>query len=220
MTALKLLPLIFATLIGASQPKVHENRTVYAELETGLRLFHFNNRFKGFAKYRSGSFSEMETLSFSDFSMQVERPDSSDIFDIYVKKIPTTVFHAQKPLECGSVQSATFLKYPLKTKNREKSAMHSYEYFICAGEGKISPKRLLERYIQKYGNYNTKDYDRNQHIYLNVKKRYEVRVKPLSNKKGEAGLVITVSDNQLFHEVYYAWRAYIRNLEKKAQEKF
>jgi len=222
MFAVKLFSVLVALTINASpaEPPTHYNKTTYKKMHTGLRLVHFKQIHKAYKEKVKGKFTELELKSQTDFSIEVTRPQDLDLFDTYTKRIPASIFEPEKPLECGSPQNALFIDYPADSKGRVKSVLYSYEYFICAGEGIISANRLLEKYIEKYGNYEKKDFDRNQHIYTNVKKIYEVRVKPVTKKNGMAGLVITVSDSKIFLEVYSHWRKLVRNLENRAKEKF
>lgn len=220
VNGLRILPFLLIFLSGAStETPVHENRIVYGGIKTGLRIEHFNSMFPGFTEFAAGSIYELEGRSATDFSIQTKRPTGLDLFDVYVRRIPASILRPPKPLECDSVQEGTFLKYPAAVNGKTKMVLYSYDYLVCADSGDISPSRLLEKYIEKYGNYDRKDYDRNQHIYLNTKNRYEVRVKPVSSGDKKAGLVITVTDSLVFKNVYGAWRAYVRELEKKAQEK-
>ncbi|MDH5543280.1 MAG: hypothetical protein OEY64_09990 [Nitrospinota bacterium] len=221
--------IIFMTIAGFAIPanpeeeksaEIHFNRVIYGDVMTGMRLQHFSSIFPGFTETASGNFVDLEKRSKTDFTILVEKPLNIDLFGIFLKRIPISIFSTSDELACNTPQGARFLSHPPTREGAIKIILYSYDYLVCAGEGVVSGERLLEKYIEKYGNYDKKDYDRNQHIYFNVEKRYEVRVKPVKSKTGEGALIITVSDNEIFKEAYDSWRAYIRRIEESALEKF
>jgi len=208
-------------LLVAAGETVHTNKVVFGELRTQLRLMHFNKIFPNFSETLSGSFLELEERSKTDFTIDANRPFGFKMTDRFAGKIPARILKAENE-QCDRPLDALFLKHPDsgKRKGAGREFLYSFSYLACAGTGEISPGRALLKYMEKYGNYDRKDYDRNQHIYHNVNGRYEVRVKPVRTQKGEAGLVITVADKTVLKSAYDAWRRRIRELENAARQKF
>lgn len=225
ITALALL-LVLATVgtepvfSAQKEKKVHHNRVEYGFIQTGMRDVQFDEMYPGFAEAHRGTFLELENKSTLDFSIHVSRPTNLELFDVYVRKIPAKVVKPSAELICDYPQGNIYLTPPKNEKGVRKTLLYSYDYLVCIGEGEVSAKRLLEKYIEKYGNYDKKDFDRNQHIYYNVDGRFEVRVKPVTTKDGVGGLLITVYDSAVFEKIYKSWRARIRHLEETAKEKF
>jgi len=213
-----------STLVNAEEKKeqpVRFNRVTYGDIVTGMRLQHFISVFPGFTEVAKGHFVDLEKRSETDYKILLQKPPNFDFFGIFLKRIPVSIYKASEELTCNTPQGSRFFSHPpTKEGVATRIVLYSYDYLVCAGEGVVSGERLLEKYIEKYGNYDKKDYDRNQHIYYNVENRYEVRVKPVKSKNGEGGLIISVSDNEIFKNVYDDWREYIRRIEESALEKF
>jgi len=202
------------------EKKIHNNRVEYGFIQTGMRDIQFDEMYPGFVEAHKGSFLELERKSILDFSIHVSRPTNLELFDVYVRKIPTKVMKPPADLICDYPQGGTYLTPPKTETGIIRTRLYSYDYLVCIGEGEVSGKRLLEKYIEKYGNYDKKDYDRTQHIYYNIQDRFEVRVKPVTSKDGVGGLMITVFDSAVFEKIYKEWRAHIRQLEESSKEKF
>jgi hypothetical protein len=202
------------------EKKAHNNRVEYGFIQTGMRDIQFDELYPGFLEAHIGTFLELEKKSILDYSIHVSRPTNLELFDVYVRRIPTKIVKPSAELICDYPQGGIFMTPPKTENGVKRTLLYSYDYLVCIGEGEVSAKRLLEKYIEKYGNYDKKDYDRNQHIYYNVKERFEVRVKPVTSKDGVGGLLITVYDSAVFEKTYKAWRAHIRRLEEASKEKF
>jgi len=197
-----------------------ENRTVYGELKTGLRLEHFKHLFPGFRETVKSFYVDLELRSKTDFSFKIQRPDDMEFAERYLKKVPVRIFKASGTDGCDSPVEVVFLSYPETKDGGGREMLYSYGYLACGGGGEIAPELLMEKYMEKYGNYDEKDYDHNQYIYKKVKTGHEVGVKPVSTASGEAGLVITVTNGAVLKKVYDAWRAWMRELEDAVKEKF
>lgn len=208
--------LIALSVISAAEA-ARDNRTVYADLATGLRSTHFNSLFPGFKESVAGKYLALEQRSGTDFTINVKRPGNMGLLDRFLEKIPVRILRPSETLACDSVVEAVFLGHPSDRSGRKPEVLYSYSYLACAGTGEISPERFLDKYMEKYGNYDAKDYDRSQVVYHNVKDRYEVRVKPVASASGEPGLIITVTDNFFLKQVYDAWRRMVRKAEKAAK---
>lgn len=195
-----------------------ENKTTYGESRTGLRLEHFKHLFPGFSEAEKSFYVDFEKRSKTDFSLQIQRPDDLEFTERYLEKIPVRIFKAE--VVCDSPVEAVFLSGPKTEKGVPDEILYSYNYLACGGGGQISSELLLEKYMEKYGNYDEKDYDRNQYIYKKVKTGHELRVKPVLAESGEAGLLITVTSEAVLKKVYDAWRAWMRELESAVKEKF
>ena len=216
ITALLLLaPAAFAP--AEETAPVHENRTVYGNLSTGLREVHFAARFPGFKEAVTGRFRALEIRSDTDFTINLKRPAKPELLDLYLEMIPVRFLRPKDTLACNSVVEAVFLGRPVDRRGKTVETLYSYSYLVCADSRLLSSNRLLDEYMEKYGNYDVKDYDRNQIVYQNVKGQYEVRVKPVTSSSQRPGLIITVTDEKLLKHAYDAWRGKLRAAEKAAK---
>ncbi|MFQ5433177.1 MAG: hypothetical protein ACE5EN_11820 [Nitrospinota bacterium] len=213
-----LLMLVPASLAAAEKETVvHKNRTLYGDLSTGLRAAHFVSRFPGFKKALTGRYRALEIRSDTDFTINIKRPPKPVLLDRYLEIIPVRFLRPADTLACDSVVEAVFLGHPLDRRSRTPEVLYAYSYLICAGSTLLSSDRLMDEYMEKYGNYDAKDYDRNQIVYQNVKGQYEVRVKPVTSSNGKPALVITVTDEEQLKRTYDAWRRKVREAEKAAK---
>ncbi|GMT43034.1 MAG: hypothetical protein IEMM0002_1445 [bacterium] len=217
-TAVFILSFVF--IHAADAERATENKTVYGELKTGLKKEHFKHFFPAFSETVKSNYLDLEQRSKTDFSIYIRRPEEMELADSYLRKIPTRILKVDGAEKCDFPINAVFLLYPESRSGKRLELLYSYDYLACAGGGEITPKRLFDIYMEKYGNYDEKDYDRRQHIYTKVATNHEVRVKPVSSVSGEAGLVITVIDETVLKKIYNAWRAWIRGIEKAAARKF
>lgn len=198
-------------------PPPHENKVDYLSLPTGTEWERFNAAYAGFAEKTSGGFFDLEQKGKTDFTLTIQRPREFDGFDRFIRRIPATIAVLGNGERCGKPVEAVFLAVPRK--EGERRILYSYRYLACAADPLVSPARFLDKYMEKYGLYDVKDFDRNQHIYYSVQNRYEVRVRPV--KEGNvAALEIGVVDNAVFTEAYKAWRARLRGAEESVKEKF
>lgn len=194
----------------------HENRVDYLGLPTGSTFGQFAVAHKGTVEKAVGNFLELENRSRTDFSYTLKRPKEFEGFDRFLRRIPVRIVNIMGADNCGMPLDAVFLGVPHDKGDRE--LLFSYSYVTCADDTLVTPGRFLDKYIEKYGMYDARDYDRGHHIYHNVQGRYEVRVKPAAGKR--AMLIITVSDNAVFSEAYKAWRSRLRRAEETTRGKF
>lgn len=201
----------------AAAPPPRANKVDYLSLPTGTEWEKFNATYPGLAEKAAGLFFDLEQKGTTDFTLTIRRPRGFDGFDRFIRRMPSTIATLDKGERCGKPVEAVFLAIPRK--DGERRVLYSYRYLACAGDPLVSPTRFLDKYLEKYGLYDAKDFDRNQHIYYNVQGRYEVRVRPV--KEGNvAALEIGVADNAVFTEAYKAWRARLRGAEESVKEKF
>ncbi len=195
----------------------HTNKVDYLSLPAGAEWEKFNSAYTGFAEKPPAGFFDLEKKAKTDFTLTIKRPRGFDGFDRFIRRIPVTIAALGGGDRCGKPVEGIFLAVPHKGGDRR--VLYSYRYLICAGDPLVSPVRFLDKYMEKYGIYDVKDYDRNQHVYYGVQGRYEVRVRPV--KEGNlAALEIGVADNAVFVEAYKAWRARLRGAEESVKEKF
>ena len=196
---------------------VHDNRTVYGEISTGLQAAHFVTRFPGFKEVVTGLYRKLEIRSDTDFTINIKSDAKLGLLERYLERIPVRFLRPADTLACDSIVEAVFLGHPLDRRGITPEALYSYSYLTCAKSTMISSNRLLDKYMEKYGNYDAKDYDRNQIVYKNVNRQYEVRVKPVTSSSKMPGLVVTVTDELLLKHTYDAWRKKLREVEKSAK---
>jgi hypothetical protein len=208
-----------AALASGAEVKetLHDNRTVYANLSTGLQAVHFVGRFPGFKEAVTGLYRALEIRSDTDFTINIKSPAKLGLLERYLERIPVRFLRPADAIACDSVVEAVFVGHPPDRRGNTPEALYSYSYLVCADSTMISSNRLLDKYMEKYGNYDTKDYDRNQIVYQNVNRQYEVRVKPVTSSSKMPGLVITVTDEKLLKHTYDAWRRKLRAVEKSAK---
>ncbi len=204
---------------AAQQPAAptHDNKVDYLSLPTGAEWEHFNATYPGFADKTAGGFFDLEQKAKTDFKLTIKRPRGFDGFDRFIRRMPATIAALGGTERCGKPVEGIFLAVPHKGGDRR--VLYSYRYLICADDALVSPVRFLDKYMEKYGLYDVKDFDRNEHIYYGVQGRYEVRVRPVKEGK-VAALEIGVADNAVFIEAYKAWRARLRGAEESVKEKF
>jgi len=214
--------LIFLSVLSGTVAAAQDgdNKTVYGELRTGLGLEHFNHLFPGFGETEKSFYIDLENRSKTDFSLNIQRQDEMEFTVRYLKRVPVRIFKISGAQSCDSAVEAVFLSYPETKASARREILYSSNYLACGGGGQIDPELLMEKYMEKYGNYDEKDYDRNQYIYKKVKTGHELRVKSISTASGEAGLVITVTNGAVLKKVYDEWRAWLRELENSVKEKF
>lgn len=206
-----------ATTAAESSPPPHENKVDYLSLPTGTDWERFNATYAGFAEKAAGSFFDLEKKAKTDFALMLKRPRGFDGFDRFIRRIPVAIAALGGADRCGKPVEGIFLAVPHK--GGERRVLYSYRYLACADDPLVSPVRFLDKYMEKYGLYDVKDFDRGQHIYYGIQGRYEVRVRPV--KEGKlAALEIGVADNAVFNEAYKAWRARLRSSEEAVKEKF
>ena len=219
MTIAGLILLTYTAFASAAEVKetLHDNRTVYADLSTGLQAVHFAGRFPGFKEAVTGLYRMLEIRSDTDFTINIKSDAKLGLLERYLERIPVRFLRPADTIACDSVVEAVFLGHPPDRRGKTPEALYSYSYLACADSTMISSNRLLDKYMEKYGNYDVKDYDRNQIVYQNVKGQYEVRVKPVTSSSKMPGLVITVTDEKLLKHTYDAWRRKLRAAEKSAK---
>lgn len=206
-----------ATLAAEPPAPPRENKVDYLSLPTGTDWERFNAAYPGFAEKTAGTFFDLEKKAKTDFTLTIKRPRGFDGFDRFIRRIPVAIAALGGTERCGKPVEGTFLAVPHKGGDRR--VLYSYRYLVCADDPLVSPVRFLDKYMEKYGLYDVKDFDRNQHTYYGVQGRYEVRVRPV--KEGKlAALEIGVADNAVFNEAYKAWRARLRSSEEATKEKF
>lgn len=208
---------VYAADEKKTQPR-HENRVDYLDPAPGADFAQFAAAYKGMGEKLTGNFLEMEKRAKTDFTFTLKRPKGFDGFERFIRQIPVRIMAAPQGDGCGKPVDAVFLGVPRQKEMRE--LLFAYSFMTCSDEPMVTPARFMDKYIEKYGLYDGKDFDRGQHIYYNVRERFEVRVKPLAGPGGKAALVITVSDGAVFTEAYKAWRARLRQAEETSREKF
>lgn len=208
-------PAVAATTQPAPPPR--ENKVDYLAIPTGADWEAFNAAYPGLAEKMAGGFFDLENKAKTDFTLTIKRPRGFDGFDRFIRRIPTTIVTLGGTGRCGKPVEGVFLAVPRI--DGERRILYSYRYLVCADDPLVSPVRFFDKYMEKYGLYDVKDFDRNQHIYYNVQGRYEVKIRPV--KEGNvAALEIGVADNAVFNEAYKAWRARLRRAEESVREKF
>jgi len=230
ITALVMLAITPFASAAEVKETVHNNRTDYGDVSTGLRAVTFMNRFPGFKEAVTGLYLTLEIRSDTDFTINIRRPEKLGLIERYLEKIPVRFLRPADALACNSVVEAVFLGHPPARPKRSYGAagpgdrlgktpetLYSYSYLACADSTLISSDRLLDKYMEKYGNYDAKDYDRSQIVYQNVKGQYEVRVRPVTSSSGKPALAITVTDDGIIKLAYDAWRKRLREVEESAK---
>lgn len=217
VTVTVLLTMAAFASAAEKEPVVRHNRIDYGGVSTGLRAVHFTSRFPEFKEALTGIYLALEIRSDTDFSINIKRPEKLGLLERYLEKIPVRFLRRADRLNCNSVVEAVFLGHPADRRGKTPEALYSYSYLACAESVLISSNRLLDKYMEKYGNYSAKDYDRNQIVYQNVEEQYEVRVKPVTSSSGKPALAITITDEGVIKLAYDAWRKKLRDAERQAK---
>ena len=194
----------------------HSNKVDYLAVQTGEKMENFHSKYPGFTVKTSSNFLELEKRSALDFSILQRRPKGAVFFDRFVRVIQVKSYAAPEQGKCDSPSEAV----SLTMQDTGAEVLYSYSYTVCAGDTLVSPGRFLDKYMDKYGVYDEKDYDRTQHVYNGVQSRYQVRVKPVALASKAAALVITVIDEKVFADAYRAARVALRGAEETSRKKF
>ncbi|VAX19806.1 hypothetical protein MNBD_NITROSPINAE02-2175 [hydrothermal vent metagenome] len=203
---------------GAGEPKPRFNRVSFGPVKSGQTLKLFLGSSQGYKK--------SDPVKWIDFAKpdDVKRiwtpvPSGMALSQRVLGRMPVTEVSGPKR-ECGSTPRLVFLAGPPGQAGSAPS-LFVYEHIICDTTGLVPPDVMVDQYIAKYGMYDAKDYDRNQVVYDNVRKRYRVGVRPfVSTGKGSGGIVVTVVDEATFREKYFAWRATMQGATRRVQSLF
>ncbi len=209
---------------GAGEPKPRFNRVSFGPVEPGQTLKLFLGSSKGYKK--SDPVKWIEFVKPDDVTrIWTPVPADMPLSQRALGRIP--VIEVSGPEQkCGSTPRLVFLAGPPErggSPGQEGSApsLFAYEHIICDTTGLVPPDVMVDQYIAKYGMYDAKDYDRNQVVYNNVRKRYRVGVRPFVSKgEGPGGIVVTVVDEAIFREKYLAWRATMQGATRRVQRLF
>jgi hypothetical protein len=210
----------FASGAPAAAPVAaqHDNKTDYLSISTGSDMAGFKAQYPGFSEKETGSFLELEKRAALDKAMAFyfRRPKDKKFFDRFVRHITVKTF-AAKANQCNFPTDAVSLSTGSGDKTEDK--LYSYSFLVCADDPQVTPARMLDKYVEKYGLYDVKDWDREQYVYYKVKSRYKVMVKPLKTG-ATASLLITVVDDELFAQAYTDARFRLRKAENATTGKF
>lgn len=197
----------------------HDNKVDYVAVGTGSDLAAFRARYTGLAEKYSGGFMELEKRASRDKTIfGFRRPKDKKYFESVVRQMTARAYGSAAPEKCESPTEAVSLSF-----GRDKNAvgaLYAYSFLVCADDPSVTPARMLDKYVEKYGPYDARDWDRDERVYYKVRERYKVMVRPLKTASGNAGLMITVVDDGVFDRTYVEARARIRNDENAATGKF
>ncbi|MBI5179004.1 MAG: hypothetical protein HZA04_07060 [Nitrospinae bacterium] len=194
----------------------HENKVDYLGVTTGEAMEKVIALQPALKEQVSASFGEIQKRAATDFSLFLRHPKEGRYFDRFLNVMPVKIFSA--PLACGTMSEAISLLVPANA--GDHAVLYSYSFVSCANDPLVTPVRMVDKYVEKYGLYDEKDFDRNQHVYNKVLSRWQVRVKPVALADKGAALVITVIDETVFGEAYRLARFKLRQSEENSKEKF
>jgi hypothetical protein len=218
---MRIFSVILAALFAASpavfaESPARANKVDYLKVSPGDKMETFNSRYSGFAVKSSSNFLELEKRTALDYAIFVRRPKGAVFFDRFVRVIPAKIHSAPQPGQCDAPSEAVSLTMA----ETGEEVLYAYSFTACADDPLVSPGRFLDKYMERYGSYDEKDYDRGQHVYNNVNSRYQVRVKPVALPSKISALIITVIDEKVFNDAYRSARVKLRDAEETTREKF
>ncbi len=217
--ALAIIICLSLSAFSAPSAVAHDNKVDYVSVGTGNDLAAFRAGYPDFAEKYSGGFMELEKRASRDKTIfGFRRPKDKKYFESVVRQITARAYGSAAPEKCESPSEAVSLSF-----GRDKNAvgaLYAYSFLVCADDRSVTPARMLDKYVEKYGPYDARDWDRDERVYYNVRERYRVMVRPLKTASGNAGLMITVVDDGVFDRTYVEARARIRNGENAAMGKF
>ncbi len=214
-TPLYILPLLVILLLPselyAKTSPTHENRTEYGHLKTMLGQEKFEQLYDEFSK---GKLEDLHSkVSAGKNRIFVTIPKKATRSDRIEKNIRAVTYTATKN-SCSAPARLLFLH----TADGKKS-LYAYEYLICDDSGLLSPGKIVDKYLARYGMYDRRDYENNLYIYDNVGRYRHVAIKPISID-GKSALRITVTDDRAYKNAYDSWKEKIGNAVSLIADKY
>lgn len=193
-----------------------ELKTIYGGLKTGSTFLDVIENHPGWNPAEDGAFAEYEKKKFEGGDYFLMRPKDFTTSDRIVAKMKIA-FYRPASAVCGAPVEFRFLSGPPGV-GADGGRLYSYDYLICDASGEMTSRRMVEQFMDKYGMFDEKDYDRNISIYH--QNDFTVGVRGYSAEEGVTGLLITVLNHEVFKEAYIGWRGYLRNVDSKVKNKF
>jgi hypothetical protein len=211
---------LFSSAPHAETAVTHANKTDYIPVATGRRMVDFSTEFPGFTVKEAGNFLDYERRAKRDISFFNTRrtPGEKKFFDRFLRVIGMNVYRSPESGRCDFPAEAISLQTGVGRETRE--TLYAYSFLVCADDMIVTPQRMLDKYIEKYGPYDKRDYDRDQNYYYNVSARYTVSVKAVTSLDSKAALIITIVDEDTFSHAYIDARTRTRSAEGAASGKF
>jgi hypothetical protein len=183
-------------------------------------MMDFRSEYPGFTVKEAGNFLDYERRAKRDTSFFNTRrtPGEKKFFDRFLRVIGMNVYRSPEPGTCDFPDEAVSLQTGNDRETRE--TLYAYSVLVCADDQIVTPQRMLDKYIEKYGPYDKRDYDREQYYYYDVGGRYTVSVKPLTSIEKKSALLITIVDDETFSRAYIDARTRTRKAESAASGKF
>jgi len=203
----------------ADEMTLRENRVVFGSFHTGQNIRLFNTSHTGYTKSK-----EVDWLKFNADISDYKRiwaplPEKSVLSRRTLSHIKVIEMTKEKQA-CQSSPRSLFLKSPGAGGKLSTSRLYAYEFIICDNTKLLTPDDMMRQYVDKYGMYDEKDFDRKMIVYNNVLNRYRLGIRPYYGDKDGNGLVVTIVDNDVFTDTYIAWRGTLRTANEKIKTLF
>ncbi len=196
-----------------------ENRVVFGSFHTGQDMRLFNASHTGYTKAEEVDWIKFNADIFDYTKIWAPLPEKRALARRTLSHIKVIEMTKGKQA-CQSSPRSLFLKSPGAGGKLSVFRLYAYEFIICDNTKLLSPDDMIKQYVDKYGMYDEKDFDRKMIIYKNVLNRYRLGIRPYYGDKGESGLVMTVVDDDVFTETYIAWRGTLRTANEKIRNLF
>lgn len=198
-------------MLYANTVSGHANRTEYGNIKTMLTQEKFERSYSGFSKGKVENLQRK--ISAGKNSVFITIPKTAPRSERIEKNIRTVTYSAPKK-SCSAPAQLLFLH----TADGAES-LYAYEYLICDDSGLLSPEKIVDKYLARYGMYDRRDYENNLYIYDNVGKYRHVAIKPISID-GKSALQITITDDRAYINAYDSWKEKIRNAVSLIADKY
>lgn len=200
---------------GKDAPRERANNVRFGGVRTGMSVSNFVREGEPYRKAESMAWLAFQRLD------QAERiwappPEGMALSGKVLSLMMVTPVAGARPA-CSSAPRMLFVSGP---PGGPGVRLYAYEYMICDASGLLDPGILIDQYITKYGIYDWKDYDLDMIVYKNVQKRYRVGARPAVSEDGRAAIVVTVVDNDVFKDAYFAWRRALRKAYASVRDLF
>ncbi|MGK7345588.1 MAG: hypothetical protein ACNS63_07245 [Candidatus Nitrospinota bacterium M3_3B_026] len=191
------------------------NNVRFGGVRTGMSVSNFIREGEPYRKAESMAWVKFETLGQAG-RIWAPAPEGMTLSRNVLSLMTVTPVSGSRPA-CSSTPRMLFVSGP---PGGPGARLYAYEYMICDSSGLLNPGILIDQYITKYGIYDWKNYDLDMIVYKNVLGRYRVGARPAVSEDGRAAIVITVVDDDVFKEAYFAWRRALREAYTSIRDRF
>lgn len=205
-------------VLPSSAWEPHDNKVDYISVKTGKKIEEFSKKYPGMTAKDSSDVFDLASRAVLDTHLfDLQNPKDGKYFPRFLRKMEVKVYSPAGKPKCDAPAEAVSLR--TGTDEKKEETLYAYSYLVCSGSTQVAPVRMLDKYIEKYGNYDERNWTREQYVYYKVKGHFKLLVKALEDETKSGALLITVIDEEVFNRSYTDARARVRKAEAKAAGK-